>query len=80
MIRPVGARWRRRPVPVSRTACLPPTIDAAELPYFALHSRSNGQAWRLYVQALPRQAPGQAEPDAYGLATASRPFALPCLP
>ncbi len=30
MIRPVGARWSRRPVPFSRTACLPPTIDAAE--------------------------------------------------
>lgn len=54
--------------------------DAAELPYFALHSRSNGQAWRLYVQAQPSPAPGQAEPDAYGLATVSRPFALPSLP
>ena len=54
--------------------------DTAELPYFALRSQSNGQAWRLYVEAQPGSAPGPAEPDAYGLATASRPFALPRLP
>lgn len=54
--------------------------DSGELPYFALRSRSNGQAWRLYVAAQPSPAPGLAKPDAYGLATASRPFALPQLP
>jgi len=54
--------------------------DDAELPFFALRSQSNGQAWRLYVQADPAATPGQGEPDAYGLATASRPFALPGLP
>lgn len=56
------------------------TADAAELPYFALRSQSNGQSWRLYVEAQPASAPGLAEPDIYGLATASRPFALPRLP
>lgn len=54
--------------------------DAAELPYFALQSQSNGQAWRLYVEARPLSTPAQAEPDTYGLSTASRPFALPRLP
>lgn len=56
------------------------TADAAELPWFALRSQSNGHAWRLYVEAQPASVPGSAEPDAYGLATASRPFALPRLP
>lgn len=54
--------------------------DEAELPYFSLRSQSNGQTWRLYVEAQPAAAAGQAEPDAYGLATLSRPFALPRLP
>lgn len=54
--------------------------DAAELPYFSLHSRSNGQAWRLYVEAQLAAIPEPAAPDAYGLATASRPFSLPKLP
>lgn len=54
--------------------------DAAELPWFALRSQSNGQAWRLYVEARHATAPGIAEADVYGLATASRPFALPRLP
>jgi hypothetical protein len=54
--------------------------DAAELPYFSLRSQSNGQTWRLYVEARPATGAEQAEPDAYGLATQSRPFALPRLP
>lgn len=54
--------------------------DTAELPWFTLQSQSNGQAWRLYVEAQPAPAAGSAEPDAYGLASASRPFALPRLP
>lgn len=54
--------------------------DDAEFPYFALHSKSNGQAWRLYVEAIPSLQPGSFAPDAYGLATASRPFALPLIP
>ncbi|WP_153114634.1 type I-F CRISPR-associated endoribonuclease Cas6/Csy4 [Rhodocyclus tenuis] len=54
--------------------------DEAELPFFALRSQSNGQAWRLYVEAQPASDAGPGEPDAYGLATASRPFALPRLP
>lgn len=56
------------------------SADAAELPYFALRSQSNGQVWRLYVEAQPALAPVPATPDGYGLATASRPFALPWLP
>jgi hypothetical protein len=32
------------------------------------------------VEAQPAAAAGQAEPDAYGLAAQSRPFALPRLP
>lgn len=60
--------------------CRIQAADAAELPYFALRSHSNGQAWRLYVEAQPASGSGPAEPDTYGLATASRPFALPQLP
>lgn len=56
------------------------TADAAELPYFGLRSQSNGQTWRLYVEAQPAATAGHAEPDAYGLAAQSRPFALPRLP
>ncbi|HEY1092702.1 MAG TPA: type I-F CRISPR-associated endoribonuclease Cas6/Csy4, partial [Burkholderiaceae bacterium] len=56
------------------------TADAAELPYFSLRSQSNGQTWRLYVEARPAATAEQAEPDAYGLATQSRPLALPRLP
>ncbi|MFC5769073.1 type I-F CRISPR-associated endoribonuclease Cas6/Csy4 [Thauera sinica] len=54
--------------------------DEARLPYLPLRSESNGNAWRLYVQAIEASAGGPAEPDAYGLATASRPFGLPVLP
>lgn len=54
--------------------------DSSELPYFTLQSQSNRQAWRLYVQAQTVAAAEPAQPDAYGLASASRPFALPLLP
>lgn len=54
--------------------------DRSELPYFTLHSQSNGQAWRLYVEARTVPATEPAQPDAYGLASTSRPFALPRLP
>lgn len=55
--------------------------DTAGLPYFVLHSQSNRQVWRLYVQAQPATTvTDEAEPDAYGLATASRPFGVPHLP
>lgn len=54
--------------------------DEARLPYFSLRSDSNGNTWRLYVQAVDASSGGTAEPDAYGLATASRPFGLPALP
>lgn len=53
----------------------------ARLPYFILQSRSNGQQFGLYVD-IRAGAPqtGEAEPDSYGLAVATRPFALPDLP
>lgn len=56
------------------------TADDARLPYFPLRSDSNGHTWRLYVEARPADAGGEASPDAYGLATATRPFGLPDLP
>lgn len=56
------------------------SADAARLPYFALRSESNGHTWRLYVEARPADSGGAADPDAYGLATATRPFGLPALP
>lgn len=56
------------------------SADDARLPYFPLRSESNGHTWRLYVEARPADAGGEASPDAYGLATATRPFGLPTLP
>lgn len=54
--------------------------DASRLPYFSIRSESNGQTWRLYIEAHDVEAGGTAEPDSYGLAIASRPFGLPALP
>lgn len=54
--------------------------DRLDLPYFTLQSRSNGQAWRLYVEARSESTAEPAVPDAYGLASATRPFSLPQLP
>lgn len=53
----------------------------ARLPYFILQSRSNGQQFGLYVE-VRAGAPnaGESEPDSYGLAVSTRPFALPDLP
>jgi hypothetical protein len=53
----------------------------ARLLYFILHSRSTGQQFGLYVD-IRAGGPnaGEAEPDSYGLAVATRPFALPDLP
>jgi len=50
------------------------------LPFFQTRSRSNGQSFMLYVQALDA-ATGDAEcrPDSYGLSVSSRPFAVPRL-
>jgi len=50
------------------------------LPFFQTRSRSNGQAFMLYVRALDA-ATGDAEcqPDSYGLSVSSRPFAVPRL-
>lgn len=50
------------------------------LPFFQICSRSNGQSFMLYVQALEVVA-GSAEcqPDSYGLSVSSRPFAVPRL-
>lgn len=56
------------------------SADDARLPYFPLRSESNGHTWRLYVEARPADASGEACPDAYGLASATRPFGLPKLP
>lgn len=50
------------------------------LPYFILHSRSNGQHFGLYLQTLPASASPAAQPDSYGLSVYTRPFALPDLP
>lgn len=55
--------------------------DDARLPFFPLRSESNGHTWRLYVEAVPVEGDTEpASPDAYGLATATRPFGLPDLP
>lgn len=56
------------------------SADDARLPYFPLRSESNGHTWRLYVEARPADSGDEASPDAYGLATATRPFGLPDLP
>lgn len=49
------------------------------LPYFILQSRSNGQQFGLYVDVRAGEPTAEAEPDSYGLAVATRPFALPDL-
>ncbi|MDK2126594.1 type I-F CRISPR-associated endoribonuclease Cas6/Csy4 [Parachitinimonas caeni] len=54
--------------------------DEAGYPYFNLHSRSNGQTFGLYIQRLDANSGDRCQPDSYGLASASRPFALPHLP
>jgi CRISPR-associated endoribonuclease Cas6/Csy4 subtype I-F len=47
-------------------------------PYFHTRSRSNGQQFLLYVQALEASEGGSAcQPDGYGLSVTSRPFAVP---
>ncbi len=48
------------------------------LPFFQTRSRSNGQSFMLYVEALD-VATGDVEcqPDSYGLSVSSRPFAIP---
>ena len=56
------------------------TADEARLLYFPLRSESNGHTWRLYVEARPADSGDEASPDAYGLATTTRPFGLPDLP
>lgn len=51
------------------------------MPYFQLHSRTNGHHFGLRVNILTGQTASQtAEPDSYGLAVSTRPFALPHLP
>lgn len=54
------------------------TARESGLPFFHARSRSNGQSFVLYVQALDA-ASGSAEcqPDSYGLSVSSRPFAVP---
>lgn len=55
--------------------------DDARLPFFPLRSESNGHTWRLYVEAQPTESSTDpSSPDAYGLATATRPFGVPHLP
>ncbi|HRY16406.1 MAG TPA: type I-F CRISPR-associated endoribonuclease Cas6/Csy4 [Candidatus Competibacteraceae bacterium] len=50
------------------------------LPFFQIRSRSNGQPFMLYVQALEVTAGGAGcQPDSYGLSVSSRPFAVPRL-
>lgn len=51
------------------------------LPFFIMQSRSNGQQFGLYVDIRAgAAASSEVEPDSYGLAVTSRPFALPDLP
>ena len=54
--------------------------DEAKLPYFSLRSDSNGNVWRLYVEAVEAAPSTNLQPDGYGLATTSKPFGLPSLP
>ena len=50
------------------------------LPFFHTRSRSNGQSFMLYVQALDVATGGmECLPDSYGLSVSSRPFAVPRL-
>ena len=53
------------------------------LPFIHMSSGSNGQAFSTRVQPIEHSAPPQGvhpwEPDAYGLAVPSRPFALPLI-
>lgn len=53
---------------------------AEEVPYFMLTSASNRNSFSLHVTRVPGEACDSAEPDSYGLAVASRPFALPDIP
>jgi len=55
-------------------------VEENRLPYFILQSRSNGQQFGLYLQALATGPSPEAQPDSYGLSVSSRPFALPDLP
>lgn len=55
--------------------------DAMGLPFFAMRSQSTGQNFRLYIESIaaePQTEPCQ--PDGYGLASATRAFALPACP
>lgn len=55
--------------------------DALRLPFFDMRSKSTGQNFRLYIQPCPAEPNASALlPDGYGLASATRPFALPVLP
>lgn len=52
-------------------------------PYFQVTSKSNMHGFRLYIEAILDKAPdssNEANPDSYGLAVSSRPFALPAVP
>jgi hypothetical protein len=53
-------------------------LEAAEsLPYLRMASKSNGQGFVLFVDCRDGAAPGDCEPDSYGLSLPSRAFALP---
>lgn len=47
------------------------------LPYLRIASKNTGQAFSLYVEALPGTPSAGGEPDGYGLSVPTRRFCLP---
>lgn len=55
--------------------------DAVNLPYLRVASRSNGHAYSVRIQPVKAtEANDICEPNSYGLAVSTRPFALPDIP
>ena len=55
--------------------------DAEQLPYVKVASKSNGQIFSLRIKRTSQDNPSASiEPNSYGLAVSTRPFALPDIP
>lgn len=53
--------------------------ETEELPYLQLSSKSTSQGFSLHIKAIEQHTPGVFCPNSYGLATASKMFAVPVL-
>lgn len=53
---------------------------ADSLPYVRMGSKSTGQAFSLYIDAISGEQNETCEPDGYGLSIPSRQFSLPAMP